>query len=211
MWASVPEWNLNTERTVVFSQQILTHPRNLLLHLKCSSNFHLEVPSLPDCVSGQEMAFLLINSSAFKSWLLMAETVPPGISTDAALSKQHPQKQSQCCLRAGLHNQLGKVLLFAVTSQKLQLELLALPGTMSHWSTKAVLQGIVSDSSSKLESELPSSPSSLPERGAGNAQLGGSGKKAGRLIPQLIIPQFKHYPGLSSACFLYSLLNGISR
>lgn len=97
MWASIPEWNLNTERTVVFSQQILTHPRNLLLHLKCSSNFHLEVPSLPDCVSGQEMAFLLINSSAFKSQLLMAETVPPGISTDAALSKQHPQKQSQCC------------------------------------------------------------------------------------------------------------------
>lgn len=69
------------------------------------------------------------------------------------------------------------------------------------WSSEAVLPGIILDSANRLECDSLSSRSAPPGRGAGNAQLIiclDQGKKAGRLIPQFIIPQFKHYPGLSS-------------
>jgi len=63
-----------------------------------------------------------------------------------------------CCLRAGLYNQLGKMLLLAIISLILLLELLLLPSTMS-WmvkegpllqSYKAILQGIIQDFFNRL-------------------------------------------------------------
>lgn len=187
---------------------MLTHPS---LHLEYPAKLSGGVPRCPQHISGSERAFSLINS--LSSSLQYAHGWGSFIRNQFRCNSNILRNKPTCCLRAGLHNQLGKMLLFAITSLTLLLEVLLLPSTRSLIAKEGLFQQVVVSITVILLS--PSWKESTMREEMCSWLSGWIWKKQGGWsLPLVDYSLFQCYLGLSSAqlpAFSYFFLTRISR